>query len=287
MVKVLGTQLCDEQETQIGFVETGVAINRETDCQSCDKDHLNAVDINSKNDNDNGQQNIGIGEGMLMSTDQKADTASSDSKCTSLPTFADPELEHNFVGNDHSEVEDSNNSPLHITDTWEEITKRDRSLSDENLVHVIDHSMAMLGERICEATNEKHFRDSLKTFEHTLARFRNSDIELGKRVASGSFADIYLIRSFRQDEKDQIESLKKSTIPDKVKVAKFVNQNKPHDYVVKVLRKNLLVSTSLFATGAADLITEGTLLASFKHPHILSIRGRSINGVEGFSGGRR
>lgn len=183
---------------------------------------------------------------------------------------------------DHSEVDDSNTKPLHAIDTWEQITKRDRPLPEETLVHVMDHSMAMLGERICEATNDNNFRESLKSFTSTLGRFGNSEIELGKRIASGSFADIYRIRSFRDGQNIDDESKR-----EQFKAARIVKQTPPDEYVVKVLKKNLLVSKKLFATGAADFITEGTLLASFDHPHIVSIKGRSIKGVEGFSSGKR
>jgi serine/threonine protein kinase len=43
----------------------------------------------------------------------------------------------------------------------------------------------------------------------------------------------------------------------------------------------------LYATGAADFVTEGTLLAALDHPHILSLKGRSLLGVEGFGSGKR
>ncbi len=186
------------------------------------------------------------------------------------------------IGGDYSEADDSDTKALHVVDTWEEITKRDRPLSEDALVHVMAHSMAMLGERICEATNDLKFRDSLKSFDHTLGRFGNSEIELGKRIASGSFADIYRIKSFRGSQ-----SFDGASNREHFKAARIVKQTNPDEYVVKVLKKNLLVNKKLFATGAADFVTEGTLLASFDHPHIMSIRGRSIKGVEGFSSGKR
>ena len=229
---------------------------------------------------------VGVGEETLDDADHERDRVMDSSNNgqpqSLLMASSGAEGGQDFVSNDHSEVEDSNNNrPLHTVDTWEEITKRDRTLPNESLVHVMDHSMAMLGERLCEATNDKCFRESLKAFEHSLGRFRNSEIELGKRIASGSFADIYRINSFK------IEGFRQESTRDQAKALQIVEQHKPDEFVVKVLRKNLLIKPSLFATGAADFITEGTLLASFNHPHILSIRGRSINGVEGFSTGKR
>jgi len=186
-----------------------------------------------------------------------------------------------FIRINVSEVEPSRTKPLHVVDTWEEITKRDRPLSNETTVEVIDHCVAMLGERICEASSNRYFRESLKAFGRTLSRFRNSEIILGKRIASGSFADIYRVRSFRREEENSCSRINQPNAD------AIIKENKPEDYVVKVLRKNLLFKPALFKTAAADFITEGTLLASFDHPHILSIRGRSINGVEGFSSGKR
>lgn len=186
------------------------------------------------------------------------------------------------IGGDYSQADESQTNALHIVDTWEEITKRDKPVEEDVLVHVMAHSMAMLGERLCEASNDLKFRDSLKAFDHTLGRFGNSEIELGKRIASGSFADIYLIKSFRGSQ-----SFDGGPNREQFKAARVIKQTSPDEYVVKVLKKTLLVNRKLFATGAADFVTEGTLLASFDHPHIMSIRGRSIKGVEGFHSGKR
>lgn len=247
----------------------------ETDFQVCQLDNENDYDDDLKN-----------ADSVNFELDHNSNITFDDSNGRSQSLLmSSTDAEHS---DNHSEGRDLCKKPLHIIDTWEEITKRDRLLSSESLVHVMDHSMAMLGERICEATNDNYFRESLKAFEHTLGRFKNSEIHLGQRIAGGNFADIYRIRSFRQqEEKDRTEGTQRACTPDQAKVADIVKRNKPEEYVVKVLRKSLLINTSLFATGAADFITEGTLLASFDHPHILSIRGRSIYGVEGFSSGKR
>ena len=249
----------DEEESDISTPMARATINSEPDGQ--------ALEFGTKNESDDG-------------ADCDVQEPTESHKSESLGSAQDS------VGSDHhSESEDSHKNPLHIVDTWEDITKRDRPLPKETLTHVMDHSMAMLGERICEATNDNQFRESLKRFEHSLGRFRNSEIKLAKRIASGSFADIYRIGSFRGGAWG--EEIPPGCTREQAKAARIVKQTKSDDYVVKVLKKNLLVNKSLFATGAADFITEGTLLASFDHPHILSIRGRSISGVEGFSTGKR
>ena len=201
-------------------------------------------------------------------------------------------VEKNDDDKDDSRTEPSGaiarTEPSGAIETWEEITKDDRTLSNKNLTRVVDHSMAILGERICEATNEHSFRGSLKAFERTLGRFRNPEIVLGKRIANGSFADIYTIQSFRRREEDAaVETYGTAYTQEQAESAEEIKRKKPSEYVVKVLRSNLLVSTPLFATAAADFLTEGNLLASVNHPHILAIRGRSVASVEGFSSGKR
>jgi serine/threonine protein kinase len=103
------------------------------------------------------------------------------------------------------------------------------------------------------------------------------------RLASGNFADIFLVTSFipidiepkacNKAQKDAAEEIKMKW--------------RPNELVIKVLRGNLLLNPSLYATAAADFITEGTLLASLDHPHIVSLRGRSVTSVEGFASGKR
>ena len=299
---------CDEEEKDISISMNSAAINGETDSKVCELDNKNASDSDSdseddhKNIDDEDDQNDDVGEETIIDPDHERDTThDNDSRQPKslLPASTDAEKKQYFDCNDSFEVDESHKKPLHIVDTWESITKRDRPLSDKDSVRVTDHSMAMLGERICEATNDRHFRESLKAFEHTLGRFRNSEIELGNRIASGSFADVYRIRSFRREEKAEnytpiedphavfTRDLDLSCSGLQAKTDEIVKRHKPDEYVVKVLRKNLLINPKLFATAAADFITEGTLLASFDHPHILSIRGRSIHGVEGFSTGKR
>jgi serine/threonine protein kinase len=80
----------------------------------------------------------------------------------------------------------------------------------------------------------------------------------------------------------------KACSPQQLEAAEEVKRKKkPSELVVKVLRGNLLMNPSLYATAAADFITEGTLLASFDHPHIVSLLGRSVPAVEGFATGKR
>lgn len=162
-------------------------------------------------------------------------------------------------------------------ETWP-ITKRDIPLSNETAIRVMDHAHVVLETRLSE-TNEglDVFR-----FETSLARFLNSEIELGKRIAFGHFADIFLIRSFKE-----LKAAKACT-PEQAEAAQHVRDTYgASQLVIKVLRPSLLIYPVQYATGAADILTEGTILATLDHPHIVKIRGRSIPSVEGFASGKR
>ena len=164
-------------------------------------------------------------------------------------------------------------------DTWNQITRRDRPLSNANAIAVMDHAHTVLEKRICESSNP----DSMKLFDRTLGKFQNSEITLGRRLASGNFADIHQISSFVPiDLNAKACNAKQKDAAEDIKI-----KYKPNELVVKVLRGNLLLNPSLYATAAADFITEGTLLASINHPNIVSLLGRSVASIEGFASGKR
>lgn len=246
------------------------------------------------NDNDNG-----IDEGC-DTNNRDNDDHDHDHEMPLLPLMSAEDSDNDSCSNPLSEVQDD--------ETWQEITKRDRILSNANLNHVIDHSYESLKDRICEAGNnsnsnsnntsnenennddeQRHnFCKLLTVFEKKLGRFQNSEIIIGDRIASGNFADIYEIRCFRQQDHMPSSSRIKACTKDQAEEAEKIKKNYNADeLVIKVLRKSLLYKPSLFATAAADLITEGTILASMDYPHIISIRGRSDQGVVGFGTGKR
>ena len=164
-----------------------------------------------------------------------------------------------------------------VVDTWE-ITKRDIPIPASIASQMIEHADVVLSRRI-EGTAEDM---DLDRFERKIPRFQNKEIRLGRKIGFGNFADIYAIDGFLSATpspkctKEQLEEAKK-----------LREVNHPNALVVKVIKSQLLVNYGLFATGAADVLVEGTLLASLDHPHILSIRGRSASGLGGFTLGKR
>jgi hypothetical protein len=162
-------------------------------------------------------------------------------------------------------------------ETWE-ITKRDIPLTNAAAIGAMDHAYTVLNDRLAEKGDEI---DSSR-FNKTLPRFMNSEIALGKRIAWGTFADIYLIRKW-----NEAKSIKACS-PEQLNAASIVMlRTPPEDLVVKVLRPTLLINPNLYATGAADILTEATLLATLDHPNVVKIWGRSVPSVEGFASGKR
>jgi serine/threonine protein kinase len=175
------------------------------------------------------------------------------------------------------DADDDTGSDHEETSSWS-ITQRDRPLDSDNAIRVMDHAHIVLRKRLCEYGDDM---DIFK-FETSLGRFQNSEIELGKRLAWGNFADIYIVKSWRPYHAP------KACTQEQLEAAEEIKQTfRADDLVVKLLRAHLLADPALYATGAADVVTEGTLLAAFDHPHIVSIKGRSVASVEGFASGKR
>jgi serine/threonine protein kinase len=162
-------------------------------------------------------------------------------------------------------------------ETWP-ITKRDRPMSNSTAIRVMDHAHTVVAKRLSETSEGL----DLLAFENSLARFLNSEIELGKRIAFGNFADIFLIRRWKESKPDKACTPEQSNAAEEI-----LRTSRPEDLVIKVLRPSLLMNPAHYATGAADILTEGVLLATLDHPHIVRIRGRSIPSVDGFASGKR
>jgi serine/threonine protein kinase len=87
----------------------------------------------------------------------------------------------------------------------------------------------------------------------------HSQIELGELLGEGGFNRVYKVNS----------------MPDNKSV-------RGNEYVVKVLRKELINNEAEFALCAADIVKEAILMAAFDHPHILRTRAMAAGGIAGF-----
>lgn len=96
--------------------------------------------------------------------------------------------------------------------------------------------------------------------EFVVPTVENSQIEIGELLGKGSFSAAYEIKS--------------------------IKDRPTNDLVVKVLQPKLVQKPSLFAGCASDIVREGMILSQLSHPHVLSCRAYSPNGIEAFSNGR-
>ena len=83
-------------------------------------------------------------------------------------------------------------------ETWP-ITKRDLPLSNSTAIRVMDYAHVVLSKRLSDNDDGLN----LCNFETSLARFLNSEIEIGKKIAFGNFADIFLIRQWPTTTSDE------------------------------------------------------------------------------------
>jgi serine/threonine protein kinase len=211
---------------------------------------------------------------LTMTMSSEAEEHRLNGASTSEDTVSSPEEE---VNEDEDMPASESFEEIPDSETWA-ITRRDVPLTNAAAIGAMDHAYTVLNDRLAG----KGENIDVKIFNKTLPRFMNSEIELGKRIAWGAFAEIYLIRKW-----NEAKSVKACS-PELLNTSSIImQQTSPEDLVIKVLRPTLLMNPDLYATGAADILTEATLLATLDHPHIVKIWGRSVSSVEGFASGKR
>ncbi|KAI2496392.1 protein tyrosine kinase [Fragilaria crotonensis] len=115
-----------------------------------------------------------------------------------------------------------------------------------------------------------------------LPQFKHEELDFGKLVGEGGFAQVWELRSIRCD--DNLD-------PD---VRRFVlasranqrNKAGKHPYVVKHLQQKFSLKPGAFRVAANDLIVEAHFLATMQHPNIISIRAVAFEGPVAFRNGR-
>ncbi len=99
--------------------------------------------------------------------------------------------------------------------------------------------------------------------------FYRDDIEVGKMLGKGAFCQVHEVKHIQQPRVDQ-EGMKSIGCH--------------HGLVIKHLREDIVTrSAHVFQQAAADLVIESKILASLSHPNIISIRGWSAGGADGYT----
>jgi len=115
--------------------------------------------------------------------------------------------------------------------------------------------------------------------------FEKRDLQLGSRLGSGGFSDVYEIQGFNKARPSSWSwTFRKDSARKKYK-QNVADKNGKSKYVVKQLKTNRMQDANKFCTAAADLVMEAYFLSSLNHENILSIRGWAAAGVEAYLDG--
>jgi len=118
-----------------------------------------------------------------------------------------------------------------------------------------------------------------------LPKFNHNELDLGRVLGKGKFGVVTEIRGFNLSEKNGSSS-QHSLIKSHGEIRNFMRAHCTHRgshdttssrYAIKMLDQKHCAYEDDFFTGVVDLAVEAHFLAAMEHPHILSIRGLSVD----------
>ena len=117
----------------------------------------------------------------------------------------------------------------------------------------------------------------LESDEH-VAAFEQSEVEIGKLLGEGSFAEVHEVKNFHlasisyaQEDKKEREHFKEAS--DEIGQCRFA---------VKYLKSDLIENRHKFNHAATSLVLEARFLAHMNHPNIIKLRGWSSRGTTSY-----
>ena len=120
-----------------------------------------------------------------------------------------------------------------------------------------------------------------------MAVFHRLEVQLGKFLGKGGFAEVYAVAGFIDDDSDDEEGTEDPVALRRreCQAAVTTSAGRPN-YAIKFLRKSLLSNTREFQHAAIDMAVEAQYLAALNHPNIIKIRGLTRGGTEAFRSGK-
>jgi hypothetical protein len=127
-----------------------------------------------------------------------------------------------------------------------------------------------------------------------IALFHRREIELGRALGRGGFAEVYAVAGFELEEDYGSDDVDESEQDDKSLCcrrrhcqvnATTTSKGRP-PYAIKFLKKKLLSNTREFQHAAIDLAVEAQYLAAMNHPNIIKIRALAMSGTAAFKTGK-
>ena len=117
-----------------------------------------------------------------------------------------------------------------------------------------------------------------------IAVFHRMEVQLGKQLGKGGFAEVYAVKNLLvdddDDDQDPITARRRQCQSSVTTVS-----GRPA-YAIKFLRQKLLRQTREFQHAAIDLAVESHYLAALQHPNIVKLRGLTRGGTAAFRTGK-
>lgn len=163
------------------------------------------------------------------------------------------------------------------------MTENRRNTSRE-VARWIKRSVSCRAESFVDGEIEKRLSYSrilkeLESNEH-VAAFEQSEVEIGKLLGEGSFAEVHEVNNFHlastayeQDEQKEREQFPEAS--DEIGQCRFA---------VKYLKNKIIENRHIFNHAATSLVLEARLLAHIDHPNIIKLRGWSSRGITSYGG---
>lgn len=145
---------------------------------------------------------------------------------------------------------------------------------------VVDEEVAAL----CEKSPFLNSLTASNTSESEIALFHRLEVQLGKALGRGGFAEVYSVAGLdAEDDDDEDDPRERNRMACRRKL--LTSSGRPA-YAIKLLRKKLLSNTREFQHAAIDLAVESKYLAALSHRNIIKIRGLTAGGTGAFRTGK-
>ena len=122
-------------------------------------------------------------------------------------------------------------------------------------------------------------------FENSLPKLAPSEIEIGRLLGKGGYADVYEVRSFPLMNNNENEDEGQREVRHFLQTHVSSQRKGDSRYAVKYLRHDIVKDDTKFSSAATSLAIEVKILCSISHPNIIKLRGLCSHGEMGFCSG--